>query len=123
MPTTVEGVAYSGSDGVRERFMPRVTMNVIQETDSGVLLRVRVQPRARAERLDGVHGGQLRIRLTAPPVGGAANAACLAFLAKCLGARRAQLRIQAGTKSRDKLVHISGLSSTEVASALGMFRS
>ena len=95
-------------------------MNVIQATDSGVVLRVRVQPRARTERLEGVHGDQLRIRLTAPPVEGAANAACLAFLAKLLGIRRAQLRIQAGAKSRDKLVHISGLSSAEVAAALGV---
>ena len=93
-------------------------MKVMQATDSGVLLRVRVQPRASRDRLEGVHGDQLRIRLTAPPVDGAANAACIAFLAKSLGVRRSQVRIEAGEKSRDKRIHISGLTPAEVATAL-----
>jgi uncharacterized protein (TIGR00251 family) len=93
-------------------------MKVIQAVDSGVLVRIRVQPRASIERFEGVHGGQLRLRLTAPPVDGAANLACIAFVAKTLGVRRSQVRIQAGEKSRDKLVHISGLTLAEVAAAL-----
>lgn len=95
-------------------------MPVIQATDSGVLLRLRIQPRARAERLEGVSGDRLRIRLTAPPVEGAANAACIALLAKTLGVRRSQVQIRAGTKSRDKLIHIEGITSEAAAAALGM---
>ena len=87
-------------------------------TADGVLLRIRVQPRASRNRFEGVHGDQLRIRLTAPPVEGAANAACMAYLAKCLGIRRAQVRLAAGEKSRDKLIHITGLSLAEVAASL-----
>jgi uncharacterized protein (TIGR00251 family) len=61
-----------------------------------------------------VRGDQLRIRLTAPPVDGAANAACIAFLAKSLGVSRSQVRIEAGIKSRDKLIHVTGLTPDEM---------
>lgn len=103
--------------------MRHVTSSPLQATDSGVLLRLRVQPRARVERLEGLHGDQLRLRLTAPPVSGAANAACIAFLAKKLGVNRSRVRIQAGEKSRDKLIHIAGLTPAAVAMALGMSHS
>jgi uncharacterized protein (TIGR00251 family) len=79
-----------------------------------------VQPRASVERLEGVHGDRLRLRVTAPPVEGAANIACTALLAKVLGIRRFQVRLQAGEKSRDKVFHIIGLTSAEVAVALGI---
>jgi uncharacterized protein (TIGR00251 family) len=95
-------------------------MEAIRATDSGVLVRLRVQPRASAERLEGLHGDQIRIRVTAPPVEGAANAACIAFLAKTLGIRRSQVRIRAGEKNRDKLVHISGVTFAAVTTALGV---
>ena len=95
-------------------------MAVIEAVDSGVLLRVRVQPRARTERLEGVHGEQLRLRLTAPPVDGAANTACIAFLAKALGVTRSHVRIRSGAKSRDKLIHITGLTPEHVATILGI---
>jgi uncharacterized protein (TIGR00251 family) len=95
-------------------------MGAIRATTSGVLIRVRVQPRASAEQLEGVHGDQLRLRVTAPPVEGAANTACVALLAKVLGVRRSQVRLQAGEKSRDKVFHIAGLTSAEVAVALGI---
>jgi uncharacterized protein (TIGR00251 family) len=95
-------------------------MKAITTTAAGVLLRIRVQPRASVERLEGVHGGQVRLRLMAPPVDGAANTACLAFLARTLGVPRSRLRLQAGEKSRDKLVHIAGVTSAEVAAALGI---
>jgi uncharacterized protein (TIGR00251 family) len=95
-------------------------MGVIQPTASGVLIRVRVQPRARAERLEGVIGNQLCLRVSAPPVDGAANAACLALLAKLLGVPRSRVRLQAGEKGRNKLVHIAGVTPAEVAAALGM---
>lgn len=89
-------------------------------TADGVLLRVRVQPRASRNRFEGVHGEQLRIRLAAAPVAGAANAACVAFLAKCLGIRRSQVRLESGEKSRDKLIHVTGLSLAEVTALLGV---
>ena len=95
-------------------------MEAITATVTGTFLRLRVQPRASTERLDGLRDGCVRLRLTAPPVEGAANAACMAFLAKALGISRARLRLQAGVKSRDKLVHITGLTPSQVAAALGL---
>ncbi len=93
---------------------------VLTATAKGVLLRVRVQPGARMERLDGVHDHDLRLRLTAPPVDGAANAACLGFLTKMLRLRRSQVRLQSGQKSRHKLIHIDGVTLRQVAAALGI---
>ena len=98
-------------------------MAAITATASGTLIRLRVQPRASIERLEGVRDGYIRLRLTAPPVDGAANAACIAFLAKTLGISRARLQLQAGVKSRDKLVHITGLAPAQVAAALGLVSS
>jgi hypothetical protein len=100
--------------------MRKVESSPLQITESGVLLRVHVQPRASADRLEGLHGEQLRLRLTAPPVGGAANAACIAFLAKKLGVSRSRIQLYAGEKSRDKLVHIAGLTPAQVATTLGI---
>jgi uncharacterized protein (TIGR00251 family) len=98
-------------------------MAAITATASGTLIRLRVQPRASIERLEGLRDGYIRLRLTAPPVDGAANAACIAFLAKTLGISRAQLHLQAGVKSCDKLIHITGLAPAQVAAALGLVSS
>ena len=98
--------------------MRHSALEAVSATATGTLLRLRVQPRARTECLDGVRDGCLRLRLAAPPVDGAANAACIAFLAKLLGINRSQMRLQAGAKSREKLVHIAGLTPAQVAAAL-----
>jgi uncharacterized protein (TIGR00251 family) len=98
-------------------------MEALTATATGTLVRLHVQPRASQERLDGLHGNALRLRLTAPPVDGAANAACLAFLARTLGVPRAQLHLQSGAKSRQKRVHITGLTPAQVADALGLILS
>ena len=103
--------------------VPNSTMEAITATATGTLIRLRVQPRARIERLEGLRDGYVRLRLTAPPVDGAANAACIAFLAKILGISRAQLHLQTGVKNRDKLVHITGLTPAQVAAALGLVSS
>ncbi|MBM3225176.1 MAG: DUF167 domain-containing protein [Candidatus Tectomicrobia bacterium] len=95
-------------------------MEALTATATGTLVRLHVQPRASQERLEGLHAGALRLRVTAPPVDGVANAACLAFLAKTLGISRARLQLQHGTKSRDKCIHITGLTPAQVADALGL---
>jgi uncharacterized protein (TIGR00251 family) len=95
---------------------------VLQQTADGVLLRVRVQPRANVTQVEGVHGEQLRLRVAAPPLAGAANAACIVLLAKTFGIRRAQVRLHTGAKSRDKLFCITGLTLAEVAAVLGLIQ-
>ena len=83
-----------------------------------VRLSVRVQPRARSNAIAGVHGDSIRVRLTAPPVDGAANTALTDFLAERLGVPRGAVRIVAGATSRDKVVAIRGLSAEVVRRAL-----
>jgi uncharacterized protein (TIGR00251 family) len=75
--------------------------------DAGWLLDVLVQPRTSRTQLAGLHDGRLKLRLTAPPVDGAANAALLDFLAQCLGLPRGALSVASGSTGRRKTVRIS----------------
>jgi uncharacterized protein (TIGR00251 family) len=70
---------------------------------------VRLTPRASSNAIDGVVDGALRIRVTAPAVGGAANAALVDRLADSLGVARRDVRIVAGATSRQKLVVVDGV--------------
>src|SRR5438309_8698902 len=82
----------------------------IKQAGDTVHLAVRVMPRADRNAVDGVsEAGALRIRLTAPPVDGAANIALIAFLADLLGVPKRAIAIVRGAQSRDKIVSI-GLS-------------
>lgn len=65
-----------------------------------------------------MQGEALRVRLTAPPVEGAANRALVEFLARRLGVRRSQVRIVSGEASRDKVVAVEGLGAEEVQARL-----
>ncbi len=76
--------------------------------DSGWLLDLLVQPRAARTELAGLHDGRLKLRLTAPPVDGAANAALVNFLAECLDLPRSALNVASGGTGRRKTVRISG---------------
>jgi len=82
----------------------------IRQTAEGASFSVRVQPRARKNEVCGVQGNALKVRLTAPPVEGAANEALVAFLAKSLGVRKSQVEILQGRTSRAKVVAVSGMS-------------
>ena len=81
-------------------------------------LSVRVQPRASRNEVMGLVGETLEIKLTAPPVEGEANEACLDFLAKLLDLAPSRLAITQGERSRNKVVRIAGLTQTEVTARL-----
>jgi len=66
-------------------------------------------PRARVTAVAGRHGDALKIKVAAPPVGGAANAELVRFLAERLGVRRDAIAITAGQNGRRKIVAISGM--------------
>ena len=76
----------------------------------GVQLAVHLQPRASRNQVVDVRDGALRLRLTAPPVEGAANAACREFLGKLLGVPKGRVLLLAGERSRQKRWRIDGLS-------------
>ena len=72
-----------------------------------------VQPRSRKTEIAGLHGGALKLKVTAPPVDDAANTAVIQFFASRLNIARSRIRILSGNKSRDKTVRIDGLSQSE----------
>jgi uncharacterized protein len=70
---------------------------------------VRVQPRAARSEIAGLHGDALKVRLSAPPVDGAANAALVELLAEALGVPRRCVRVVSGMRSRGKVVEVDGV--------------
>ncbi|HWA15044.1 MAG TPA: DUF167 domain-containing protein [Gemmatimonadales bacterium] len=84
-------------------------MTWMVETSGGVRLRVHVQPRATRTEVAGLHGNAVKIRLAAPPVDGAANAALIEFLAQQLDLPRRAIELISGQASRAKTVEIRGL--------------
>jgi len=91
-----------------------VTPLSVRAIDGRVRFAVRVQPRASRSEVVGVHGEALRIRLSAPPVGGAANEQLVIFLADIFAVSRRSVRILAGESSRSKLVEIDGVTERAV---------
>lgn len=83
-------------------------------TRTGVRVPVRVQPRASSEAIVGVHGGALKVRLTAPPADGAANEALVRFLADTFEIPARDVTIVSGFTSRSKIVELAGVSEARV---------
>jgi uncharacterized protein (TIGR00251 family) len=71
-----------------------------------LILRVQLQPRASRDEFAGLHGGALKVRLTAPPVDGKANAALIAFLAAAFGVPQRQVTLLAGATGRAKRLRV-----------------
>lgn len=88
---------------------------LVQRTATGVRLSVRVQPRASANEIVGLHGDALKVRLTAPPVDGAANRALMELLAGTFGIPVRAVTIVAGASSRTKVVELEGVTEERVS--------
>jgi len=86
----------------------------VRDTSAGVSFAVKVQPRARKNAITGVVGDALKLALTAPPVDGRANEACIEFFAKLLEVPRSSVTIASGETSRNKVIRVAGLSADEV---------
>lgn len=83
-------------------------------------INVYVQPRASKTAVVGMHDGCIKIRLAAPPVDGAANAALIEFVAEQVAVAKSRVRITAGLTSRRKTVEVDGVSATQLAEALSV---
>ena len=92
----------------------------IQENAGGVTFAVRVHPRAKKNAITGELGDALKVALTAPPVEGKANEACIEFFAKLLKVPRSSVSIAAGQSSRNKVIRIAGLSAKELEKRLNI---
>ncbi len=73
-------------------------------------LSVRIQPRASRNEVVRMEGGGIKIRLSAPPVDGAANEALVKFLADEFGVAKSQVEIVSGHTSKNKIVRVEGIS-------------
>jgi uncharacterized protein (TIGR00251 family) len=78
----------------------------INETKNGLTFEVKVTPGVSRAQMVGFQDGALKLKVTAQPVEGAANNACIKLLSEALKLRKSQVEILAGAKSRRKIVLI-----------------
>lgn len=90
----------------------------LDPSSRGLLLRVRVSPRAKRSALQGFWGQHLKIALASPPVDGKANEALVEFLARLFAIRKSQVEIVSGLASRTKRVLLRDLLMKDAAEAL-----
>jgi len=92
--------------------------NLLREHPDGVLLSVKLQPRASATEIGELLGGELRIKVTAPPVDAAANEALIELLAEKLDCARNRIELIRGHKSRHKVLKLHGFTPEEALQKL-----
>jgi uncharacterized protein (TIGR00251 family) len=92
----------------------------IHDTPAGAIFAVKVHPRARRNAITGEIGDALKLSLTAPPVEGRANEACIEFLANLLKVPRSSVTIASGQNSARKVIRVRGVSADEVQKRLGI---
>jgi uncharacterized protein (TIGR00251 family) len=91
---------------------------VIAAVADGSTVRVHLQPRASRTEICGVHGDELKVRVTSPPVDDAANRLCIEFFAKLNKVAKSRVTIISGSRSRHKTIHISGIKSDQLLAIL-----
>jgi uncharacterized protein (TIGR00251 family) len=91
---------------------------LVKQGRAGLIFGVKVAPRASRDEVVGVEAGELKVRLTAPPVEGAANAALVELLARRLGLAKSQVTLIGGQTSRHKVVAVAGRGAAEIAALL-----
>ena len=89
-------------------------MSFLTDTPAGAVLNLRIVPRAHKNAIQGELGDALKIRLCAPPVDGAANAALVEFLSDAFSIPRARVQLLSGATSRNKRVLLSGLTASAI---------
>ena len=92
----------------------------IHDTAAGAAFAIKVHPRAKRNAITGAIGDALKVALTAPPVDGKANQACIEFFAKLLKVPRSSVTIASGQASRNKVIWVAGVSPEEVRKRIGL---
>jgi len=92
--------------------------NFLRAQPDGVLLSVKLQPRASKNEISGPLGEELKIKVTAPPVDAAANQALIELLAEKLDCARSRIEIVRGHKSRHKTIKLYGFKPDEIPTRL-----
>ena len=91
---------------------------LIRETKNGLSFDISVNPHASRAQIAGIAEGLLKVKVTAPPVEGAANDACIELLAKKLGLKKSRMKISAGARGRRKTILLDDISRTELEKKL-----
>lgn len=86
----------------------------IREIKDGLSFDIHVNPHASRAEIAGIADGLLKVKVTAPPVEGAANDACIGLLSKKLGLRKSQIKISLGARGRRKTILVREISKTEL---------
>jgi uncharacterized protein (TIGR00251 family) len=89
-------------------------------TETGICLAVKLQPRGSKNEIGPSQGSEIKIKVTAPPVEGAANEGLIRFLAETLGCARSAVRIVRGQSSRHKTVAVAGVNAAQVRAKLNV---
>ena len=89
-------------------------MVFLKETGNGVIFHIHVVPKSAKNECAGIQGDAIKLKLTAPPVEGQANDACIRFLSDLLSVKKNQVTIISGHKSRKKTVAIQGKGKKEI---------
>lgn len=82
-------------------------MLYFQKNNHGITFKVHIQPRASGNRIAGSWHDSVKIRLTAPPVDGEANKACIQFLSRQLKVPKSDIEIVSGLSSRTKKILVN----------------
>lgn len=82
-------------------------MSAVTSCDDGLVLRLYIQPKASRDSIVGLHGDELKVAITAPPVDGQANAHLVKYLAKQFRVAKNQVLIEKGELGRHKQVKIT----------------
>ena len=93
-------------------------MGYLQPHKGGVLLAIRLQPRASRTEIGEIAGDEIKVKVTAPPVDSAANEALLRLLSETLDCPKSALLLLRGQTSRHKQVLVSGLSTDAIQQKL-----
>ena len=86
----------------------------VKESKKGLTFEIQVTPRASYPEIAGRQDGVLKLKVTAQPLGGAANIACINLLAQVLKLRKSQLEILIGEKSRKKVVLVKDINKKDL---------
>ena len=81
-------------------------MTAVEQTEQGLRLRIFLQPKATKDHIVGLHGDELKISITAPPIDGQANAHLLKLLGKLFKVPKTAIILEKGELNRHKQILI-----------------
>lgn len=81
-------------------------MSAVSLNSDGLILRLYIQPKASRDSIIGLHGDELKVAITAPPIDGKANAHLVKYLAKQFKVAKSQVLLEKGELGRHKQIKI-----------------